>query len=1147
MQAAAHSPLLLRKTDLDRRPPSATDFLFGGGEMGACIRAMDWAKTPLGPIDQWPQSLRTSVSLCISSNFPISLAWGPKHIQIYNDGYWPICGTKHPQAMGMDFSECWASAWSGIGEAFERGLAGEAAYLENQPMFLDRLGYLEETFFTFSFSPIRDETGSVGGLFHPVTELTSKMLSERRARALRSLSDQIAKAETLDDVLHRGAMTLAEAALDLPFVLAYRIWPGAPAQFVASSGLPSGTAASPATIDWINQPDPVWPFAQVAANAIVRVDNIAPKLRGLRCGPYPEPPDTAFLIPLTAPGSSMPLAIMVAGLSTRLPLNEMYQAFLAQLGVTLSAAIANVLAFEQERRRTEALAAIDAAKTEFFTNISHEFRTPLTLILGPVEDALMDASAGLAPSQRVRIEVARRNALRLLKLVNALLEFSRCEAGRTAIEYRPTNLAHFTRDLAANFESVCVRSGLKLVVDCPDLPEPAFIDRNAWETIVLNLLSNAIKFTFAGEVTVTMRAEGRDAVLKVRDTGTGIPADQRAHVFERFHRVKGVRGRSIEGSGIGLALVAELVSQQGGTIGVSSVVGQGSEFRITIKLGRDHLPQDRIYADAGPTAFVSKTEGFIEEALSWLPDADLPANPPRAPSPAASSDPGQSIPVRVLLADDNADMRGYIKRILEQAGCHVHAVADGAAALAAAFAHPRPDIIISDVMMPKLDGFGLLHALRNDPKTADLLVILLSARAGLEARVEGLAAGADDYIVKPFGARELVARIEGCLRLDAIRRAAIGREHDARANLALKRVNAEREELAQDVFERDRQLTDLNKASERSAALLHTIIETTPGPIYAKDRAGRFLLANGGALALIGKSWDAVQGRTDVEMLDDPAQAAAVTANDLRIMQTGKAESVEEVVGGQNGHARVWLSTKTPMRAAEGEIIGLVGVSVEITHRKQDEMRRELMIHELNHRVKNTLATVQAIASETLLGVDPGKRAALDGRLLALSSVHDALTRESWQRVQLRDVVAGALAPFSEAGATRFHVSGPPLLLLPRAAVALAMGLHELATNATKYGALLVDTGRVSLAWDILGGDQPSFHMAWAEQGGPPVQWPTQRSFGTKMIEGALAGDLGGSVIMRFDRAGVSCVIDAPLEEVAALADEVALPPVGQL
>jgi PAS domain S-box-containing protein len=333
---------------------------------------------------------------------------------------------------------------------------------------------------------------------------------------------------------------------------------------------------------------------------------------------------------------------------------------------------------------------------------------------------------------------------------------------------------------------------------------------------------------------------------------------------------------------------------------------------------------------------------------------------------------------------------------------------------------------------------------------------------------------------------------------------------------------------------------------ERTSTLLRNIIETTPGPIYAKDREGRFLVANAAVLALVGRTLPEVVGRTDQELLDDPAEAIAVMANDRRVMESGEPQEVEEVAGGSNGHGRVWLSTKTPMRGADGSVIGLVGVSVEITERKRDETRRDLMIHELNHRVKNTLATVQAVASETLQGADPAMRAALDGRLMALASVHDVLTRESWHSADLGEVVAASLAPFGGTETSRFHVRGPPLLLLPRAAVALAMGLHELATNAAKYGALHVPEGRVSLLWEIDGRSPQTLFMTWSEQGGPKVAAPCRRSFGSAMIEGALASDLGGTATLYFDPEGVRCVIEAPLDEVAADAGDFVLLRVGR-
>ncbi len=339
----------------------------------------------------------------------------------------------------------------------------------------------------------------------------------------------------------------------------------------------------------------------------------------------------------------------------------------------------------------------------------------------------------------------------------------------------------------------------------------------------------------------------------------------------------------------------------------------------------------------------------------------------------------------------------------------------------------------------------------------------------------------------------------------------------------------------------------LSLERERVGTLLRNIVETAPGPIYAKDTQGRFMLANAGALALLGKPWNAVEGRTDLDLLPDPAQARAVMDNDRRVMDTGEVQSIEEVVGGADGHARVWLSTKMPLRAADGAITGLIGISVEITDRKRAETRRELMIHELNHRVKNTLATVQAVASETLQGVDPALRAALNGRLMAMASVHDILTRESWHSAELGEVVAGALAPFGGAETRRFKVRGPQLMLLPRAAVALSMGLHELATNATKYGALLVPAGHVSLVWAIVPGHHPHVRMTWTEHGGPPVTVPKRRSFGSGMIEGALSCDLGGTVTLHFDAAGLRCEIDAPFDEVAAPEHAFVLPNVERL
>jgi signal transduction histidine kinase len=444
------------------------------------------------------------------------------------------------------------------------------------------------------------------------------------------------------------------------------------------------------------------------------------------------------------------------------------------------------VALRQLRETHAKLAELDVAKTEFFSNISHEFRTPLTLMLGPLEDEL----AALAPSSassphRERLDTAHRNCLRLLKLVNSLLDFSRIEAGRVQALYEPTDLARLTTELASHFHSAAQRAGLQLKIECPALPGPVYVDREMWEKIVLNLMSNAFKHTFHGAITVRLESmDGGHVRLSVADTGVGIPAEEIPKLFERFHRVKGAASRTHEGTGIGLSLVRELVQLHSGSVHVESEMGSGSRFVVELKGGSAHLPTDKVAQSAGASHRSSEsnrsTAAFVQEAAHWSPAATpvkewyLADGAAAAPAPTHAAGPhastkGSGPRRRVLLADDNADMRHYIARIL---GDHydVLAVSDGQAALEAARAS-APDLVLSDVMMPRLDGFGLVKALRSEEKTQTLPIILVSARAGEESAVESLDAGANDYLVKPFSARELLARVRTHVDLSRLQRA----------------------------------------------------------------------------------------------------------------------------------------------------------------------------------------------------------------------------------------------------------------------------------------------------------------------------------------------------------------------------------------
>ncbi|QJE03264.1 response regulator [Massilia forsythiae] len=729
--------------------------------MGKLIRSMDWSVTPLGPLESWPQSLRTSVSLCLSSTFPILVAWGPHDIQIYNDAYRPICGDLHPRSMGGAFKEIWASALPVVGDAFERAHQGEGAYIKDQRMFLDRHGYLEEAFMTFSFSPIRDESGEVGGIFHPITESTQTVLNARRTQGLRDLSTAIGDARAIGDVGRDIESQYQNLALDLPFILLYQIDPDSGKLLLrASAGLDprSGLAPALAELD-----DTCWPFAATARErSAQRVDGLAARFaaqeQGARtCGPYETPPDTALVLPIGVPGQQDLYGFVVAGVSAARALDDEYLGFYELLGAAVNTAAGNVVAYEKEQRRAEELAQIDRAKTAFFSNVSHEFRTPLTLILGPLEDALADRDDPLGPSQRRRIEVTNRNALRLLKLVNSLLDFSRIEAGRVQASYAPLDLARLTGELASVFESAMDKGGLAYSVALEDLGQPVYVDRDMWEKIVFNLLSNAFKFTLQGGVSVRLVRDGAMARLSVQDSGSGIPEHELPRVFERFHRIEGTPGRTYEGTGIGLALIQELVRLHGGSISVHSTLGEGTRFDVAIPFGHAHLPFDRILHGDLPADDGHRTgAAFVEEALRWLPDAALPA-PARPASAAGDALAPAAKPPRILIADDNNDMRAYVKSLLDP-HAEVSVCADGEAAFELLLQDP-PDLLLSDVMMPRLDGFGLIARIRATESLRHLAVILLSARAGEEAKIEGLQAGADDYLVKPFAANELLARV----------------------------------------------------------------------------------------------------------------------------------------------------------------------------------------------------------------------------------------------------------------------------------------------------------------------------------------------------------------------------------------------------
>lgn len=754
--------------------------LAGGGEMGAYMRSFDWSTSLLGPVANWPQSLRTSVSTCLNSRFAILIWWGPELVMLYNDAYRQIIGTKHPAALGHPGRECYPEIWHIIRPMLEGVLQrGEATWSNDLLLMLERSGYPEECYFTFSYSPIRDESGGIGGVFTPVADTTERVIGERQLRTLRDLAGRASSAREIQQACGSIAATLAENPYSIPFASLYLFDEArASATLMGSAGAEIGSAVAQPVMHLSELPAVLSDAVKSAQLTVV--DDLAGRLGPLPRGAWTIPARSGVVLPIVLPGQTQSVGFVLAGANPHKRVDQSYRTFFELVGGHISSVIAEARAYEGERKRAEALAEIDRAKTVFFSNVSHEFRTPLTLMLGPIE-AMLERAPRSAALDREELELAHRNGMRLLKLVNTLLDFSRIEAGRIQAVYEPTDLASLTAEIASAFRSAMERAGLEFIIDCPALPELAYVDRDMWEKIVLNLLSNAFKFTLSGSVGVGLRDTGEQFELAIKDTGTGIPEHELPRIFDRFHRVESARGRTHEGSGIGLAFVQELAKLHGGVIRVESAVGKGSTFVVAIPKGRAHLAPERI----GTERMVSSTgvlaSAFVEEALRWLPDAEqstqttgiFASDSVRAPHV-------QTVTGRILLADDNADMRRYVERLLG-ANYQVHAVSNGVDALAAA-RRDLPDLILTDVMMPQLDGFGLLQKLRAEPSTNTIPVILLSARAGEDARVEGLQAGADDYIVKPFTARELLARVGAHLAMSRLRREAAEREHLLRAD-----------------------------------------------------------------------------------------------------------------------------------------------------------------------------------------------------------------------------------------------------------------------------------------------------------------------------------------------------------------------------
>ncbi|MEU9661752.1 SpoIIE family protein phosphatase [Streptomyces chartreusis] len=783
-------------------PRTAAARMFAeAGEFGELLAGIEWAATPLGPPESWPGPLVDTLRLMLTSEHGMALYWGTEFATLYNLGSSPIVGAKHPWALGRPYKDVFPEVWAHpVSSHFHYVVdTRKSLLIPDEPLIMERHGFPEQCYFDSSFQPVLLDDGTAGGVLQIITETTGRVLGERRLRLLSETGARTAGLLTPGEVARVVAEVLGSYPEEIPFMGLYLASEQGKLRLAASAGLQPAAGEVPRSTADVSET--AARLAQVAAEGAPATLPATALTDGNTAGQHTAaswlPVEEALALPLECAGQMG--GVLVVGVNPCFPPAGTYRDFLEVLAAAVAGALTAALAHDEQRRRAEALAELDRAKTTFFANVSHELRTPLTLLLGPLQQALADEAR---PERREQLELAERGAMRLLKQVNTLLDVAKAGAGQIRPTFEPVDLAGATAELAGVFRSAFEAAGLTLDVDCPPLPDPVSLDREMWEKIILNLLSNALKFTFTGGARVMVASAGDRARLTVTDTGTGIPASELPRLFERFYRVRGARSRSHEGSGLGLVLVKDLVEAHDGTVGVDSLLGQGTTVTVDLPFVDAHRPRPAPSATGAASTAETPRQGgrpgraaaYVDEALGWLtPDPAQPA--PDGPAAATLAAPNPRVPAthdaphdsspeetdrphrpRLLVVDDNADMRAYLTQLL-QPDYDVLPAADGRAALELALAQPV-ELVLSDVMMPRMDGFELVRALRADPRTSRLPIVLLTARAGEEESVQGRQAGADDYLAKPFSARQLLARVRTGLELSQLRERALTETRD---------------------------------------------------------------------------------------------------------------------------------------------------------------------------------------------------------------------------------------------------------------------------------------------------------------------------------------------------------------------------------
>jgi PAS domain S-box-containing protein len=848
------------------------------------LHSIPWETTPLGDMQEWPSNLRCAAELVLSMTRPACIFWGESLALLFNETFGTFLGAARAEYQGRPAA--------GISSELVQAVLKQAVLVLNslQPddprpiqLILERNGNLEEMHFNLVLSPVPVGSGRAGGVICILEEITGPVQEKRRAALLQRLATRLARAPSMEEALDAVSLTLEAHLSDFPFALLYA--DRKPAALLACAGVTPGSEVAPALIG--EDVTTSWPIEEICRSSEpVFVRDLQRKFGSVAQGNWSHPPSVAVGIRIAARDEMEPM-IFIAALSPFQPRTERLLDMLAEIAHLLGDVFGRLRRTEQLRSHAESLSDLDAAKSLFYANLSHQFRTPLTLILAPIADLLAQGDTGLPKEARNILEIVERNAEKLLRLVDNLLDLSRVETGNLAPVFEPVDLSVLTREIAEVFRAPVEAAGLRYSVSASETGSIC-VDREMWEKILLNLISNALKFTREGEIGVVLEKTDQSIRLVVRDTGIGIPESEIPKVFDPYQQAAEMGARTLEGSEVSLALVKALVGLHEGTVEVESRFGEGTAFVVTFP---NNLPAAPSPSGVSDISLARRADSFVEEALRWLPQEE----------DELTSDEGDDLNGRVLghvlVADDCADMRDYMRALLSPY-YRVTTVPDGHEALAAAI-ELRPDLLLTDVAMPGLDGFGLLQALRGDSRTSTIPVIMLSGHAGEEERVEGLHAGADDYLIKPFSSRELLARVAGLLGLASIRR--------------------ESEEALRESEERFRNLAD-----------------NAPFMVWVTSADGVCTFLSKSWLDFTGQAAETALGRGWVKAVhpDDAAEW------DRRFREARKLRQpfrMEYRLRRADGEYRWVINAASPRLAQDGHFLGYIGSVIDITEEKKKE------------------------------------------------------------------------------------------------------------------------------------------------------------------------------------------------------------------